>query len=212
MDDYYDRLRLEIGWCGKDTLIRAVQAATEAMSASLSSKALRIELHDAIAPTLRDVVLAGATRPRVELRDLHETVARATGVRAGVVAEIVQLFLARLCDALTPELRRRLRDDLGGEWSALLVDPSPSSYRRARSSPTFALGDRLVDARPGSMRPLADARPRPGGHAHSIANSDDPHRDTKLSSSRGMTAERYGRTLATAEPGAGRRSLSDYEK
>ena len=212
VDDYYDRLRLEIGWCGKDTLIRAVEAATEAMSSALSSNALRSDLHDAIAPTLRDAVLAGARRPRVELRELQTTVAQATAVRAGVVAEIVQLFLARLSGALTPALRQRLRDDLGDEWSALLIDPSPSSYRRSRSSPAFARGDRLVDARPGSMRPLADARPRPGGHVHSIANNDDPHRDTKLSSSRGMTPERYGRTLAMAEPGAGRRSLSDYEK
>ena len=34
----------------------------------------------------------------------------------------------------------------------------------------------------------------------SIARSDDPHADTKLSSSRGLTQEREGRSLSAAHP------------
>jgi hypothetical protein len=47
---------------------------------------------------------------------------------------------------------------------------------------------------------VSDA-PLAGAHAHSVARSENPHADTKLSSSPGLTQERLGDSLAEARPG-----------
>ncbi|HLM72216.1 MAG TPA: hypothetical protein VK459_05985 [Polyangiaceae bacterium] len=53
----------------------------------------------------------------------------------------------------------------------------------------------------GSGHPLSEARFEPA-HTHSVARSDNPHEDTKLSSSRGLTQERLEDTLAEGKPGS----------
>jgi hypothetical protein len=65
----------------------------------------------------------------------------------------------------------------------------------------------LAEGRPGGSRPLATANPADLAHRHSIARSDDPHAETKLSSACGLTQEREERSLATGRPGS-RRPLS----
>ena len=50
---------------------------------------------------------------------------------------------------------------------------------------------------------MSEARPETA-HAESVARSDDPHADTRLSSSQGMTQERRGETLAEGRPGSDR--------
>lgn len=70
-------------------------------------------------------------------------------------------------------------------------------------------GNTLADGRPGGTRPLSEARPgsrHPVSEAapkdaqqHSVAE-DNPHGDTKLSSTDGLTQEREHETLAEGEP------------
>jgi hypothetical protein len=67
-------------------------------------------------------------------------------------------------------------------------------------------GHTLAEGRPGSRRPLAEARP-PAGQADSVARTDNPHGDTKLSSARGLTQEREKESIATGSGGS-RRPLS----
>jgi hypothetical protein len=45
-------------------------------------------------------------------------------------------------------------------------------------------------------------------HSHSVAANDNPHGDTKLSSSRGTTQEREHETLAEGHPSS-KRSISE---
>jgi hypothetical protein len=47
-------------------------------------------------------------------------------------------------------------------------------------------------------------------HSHSVAANDNPHGETKLSSSRGTTQEREHETLAEGHPGA-KHPLSDAQ-
>jgi hypothetical protein len=68
----------------------------------------------------------------------------------------------------------------------------------------------LAEGRPGSRHPLADANPLERAHRHSVARSDDPHGDSKLSSARGLSQERAGQTLATGEPGSSRPLSRDH--
>ncbi len=65
----------------------------------------------------------------------------------------------------------------------------------------------LAGGRPGSSRPLSSASPDILAHRHSIARSDDPHAESKLSSARGLRQEREQRTLASGRPGS-RRPIS----
>lgn len=68
----------------------------------------------------------------------------------------------------------------------------------------------LAGGRPGAQHPLATGNPESLAHRHSIAGSDDPHADTRLSSSHGTTQEREGRTLASGRPGAQRRIADSH--
>jgi uncharacterized protein (DUF2267 family) len=68
----------------------------------------------------------------------------------------------------------------------------------------------LAEGRAGGNHPLADADPRELAHRHSVARSDDPHADTKLSSARGVSQERAGHTISSGEPGSGRPLSRDH--
>ena len=67
--------------------------------------------------------------------------------------------------------------------------------------------DDLAEGHPGSDQPLCAGNPAALAHRHSVARSSDPHADTKLSSTRGLTQERDEDTLADGKPGS-RRPLS----
>lgn len=56
-------------------------------------------------------------------------------------------------------------------------------------------GHTLADGKPGSRHPLSEANPS-HGQSHSVAESANPHADTKLSSSKGTTQEREKEDLA----------------
>jgi hypothetical protein len=83
--------------------------------------------------------------------------------------------------------------------------PEPPPHAQAvHASPLST----LAHGRPGSLHPIAEAAPA-SGHAHSIARNDDPHGDTKLSSSTGLTQERLRESLATGRPPGPERSVSE---
>jgi hypothetical protein len=55
----------------------------------------------------------------------------------------------------------------------------------------------LAEASASSSRPLYAAQPQ-RAQSESVARSDNPHGETKLSSARGLTQEREDETLAAA--------------
>lgn len=60
-------------------------------------------------------------------------------------------------------------------------------------------GNNLASGRPGSRHPLSEAKPN-GGQSNSVVESTNPHGDTKLSSSKGLTQEREKEDLAEGQP------------
>ena len=124
----------------------------------------------------------------------HEHMATGRGLEH---SQIVCRTIARRLPASTLQrLRRHLPD-----FAELFQPPEPVwrpplPEHPGRSDPPRR---NLSEGRPGSQHPLSSARPQPG-HSHSVAVSDDPHADTKLSSSRGLTQEREGETLADGKP------------
>ncbi len=118
-------------------------------------------------------------------------------------AEAVCRVVAEALASPTLERLQRHLPDL-----ADLFDLPEPSTNVPEPSAHYQQGSTLADGVPGSRRPLSTARPEQIGHEHSIANSDDPHADTKLSSTRGLTQEREHHTLADGKPGS-RRPLND---
>ena len=108
--------------------------------------------------------------------------------------------VCRALAALVPrEVLERVRAAASTETAALLVAPEPNVLE----AHPHAARHTLAEGRPGSRRPLSEARPR-SAQAHSVAATDNPHADTKLSSSRGLTQEREAESLATGRPGPSR--------
>jgi uncharacterized protein (DUF2267 family) len=136
-------------------------------------------------------------------------VARAEGTQPGFALEHAQAACQALAWQLEPDLLVRLRRRLPQQTAELLelrapAPPPPPHPTRPPVPPGH--GRTLSTGRPGSTHPLGSAAPL--AHRHSVARSDDPHADTRLSSSRGLSAERRGETLAAGKPGS-RRPISE---
>ncbi len=100
-----------------------------------------------------------------------------------------------LDDAVRSRLLRALPDALGQRLVAT-APGEPPAYPEAKHAPRLST---LASGRPGSHHPLSEASP-PRGHTHSVVCNDNPHGDTKLSSSEGLTQERLRESLSTGKP------------
>ncbi len=164
-------------------LLSALEVLGECLSAD-DARALAGDLPAALSKHVR----AGAER--CEPRQVYRRMAIRRGVHLGLAVEEVQVIGQVIAESITRATLERLRQH------------SPEFEELFAGSPTeSALPAQARKKNQGGAR----AR-KPTGHpeilpqAHSIARSDDPHADTKLSSSRGLTQEREGRTLASAPP------------
>lgn len=158
------------------------------------------------APLVREIYAGG-----LSLDEFYRWVGRFSGLRRSVAKEQAQVVCRALTECLSPAAVARLRRSLP-ELASLFTIPEPE---RPASGPHLLRDEpgpdhTLAGGRSGGDRPLYDARPASNieeagarssrSHSHSIAASDDPHADTKLSSSHGLTQERDHRSLSTARP------------
>ena len=117
----------------------------------------------------------------VGLSVIAEEVARAEGIGSGFGREHLHVVGVASVAALHPDaitaLRTHLPEDL-----AVLFAPPPRAVRERKVTPIEVprASRHLSEARPGGTHPLAEARDE-RAHTQSIARSDDPHGDTKLS-------------------------------
>jgi uncharacterized protein (DUF2267 family) len=141
---------------------------------------------------------------------LYERVARSEHVQTGFALEHTQAVCQVVGEVASAEAHTLLRHHLPRSVAELFEprsfpdNPPPHlhhSHRRARS---------LAEARAGSRRPVSEAGPSAGAHPDSVAKSEDPHAETKLSSSRGMTQEREHESLSEGQEGSSH-PLSDGE-
>ncbi|NUP11419.1 MAG: DUF2267 domain-containing protein [Polyangiaceae bacterium] len=116
-----------------------------------------------------------------------------------------------VCEAigarLAPDARQRLVSDLPADLGRAfrrreLGRPTRRSHERTQSEPRRT----LAEGNPASLHPLSEAAPK-GAQSGSVAEPN-PHADTKLSSARGLTQERFGDTLAEGDPPAPKRTVS----
>jgi hypothetical protein len=139
----------------------------------------------ALASAVGEATLHGADEEAATLARLYDDVARASMLRVALAIELTQSTLFALARALGPDARVRLAGELPPAWAEMLEDPHDVPRdRRPAPMPDRNEARRLANARPGSSAPLSDAAPA-SGQADSIAISDDPHGDRKLSSTGG---------------------------
>jgi uncharacterized protein (DUF2267 family) len=190
-------------------------AARRAWSATL--QALRGGLTDDeadwlaidLGPELASPLVATVQPVELSLDAFYRSVARVAGQRRSVAQEQAQVVCRALTELLSPSSITRLHRSVP-KLAPLFAAPEaawpPSAAHSLRSEP--GPDHTLAGGRPGGDRPLSEARRStdaedPSASArraqsHSVAASDDPHADTKLSSARGFTQEREGGSLATA--------------
>jgi uncharacterized protein (DUF2267 family) len=140
--------------------------------------------------------------------EFYDRVGRREKTSLGVAREHADVVLRAASEALDEGLRTRLLRALPEAIGRRLRAPEigePPPHPASPHAPRLAT---LARGRPGSEHPLYEGAP-PAGHSHSVARNEDPHRETKLSSGRGLTQERFDETLATGRPPRPARSLSD---
>jgi hypothetical protein len=206
--DIIQRMR-EAAPFGSDAEAKAALLSTLELVASGLTSAEREALARALPRDLRAPVRnAKPTAPAAETRWLGRLALRdgvvasraleAAEVACSVIGQVVPASVrARLAVAL-PDLARFFEPPAEAEPPPVHLGHPP---RRPHD---------LAEGRPGGTHPLADANPLERAHRHSIARSDDPHGDTKLSSARGLAQERAGQTLSTGEPGSSRPLPRDH--
>jgi len=183
-----------------------------ALRATLGALAARLTKDEAEAlsarlpPMLARVVELVEYEGDLDADTIYERVGRRSGTPTRIAREQADVVLAALAEHLDDELKRRLVRALPEPIAERFREhdegePPPHPIVVAPPASTLATG------RPGSRRPLSEARPE-RAHAESIARSDDPHAERKLSTSRGLTQELLGRTLATGRPPRPSRSIA----
>jgi uncharacterized protein (DUF2267 family) len=186
-----------------------VKAAAAALKATLATLGDRLPDHER-------ALLAGALPQRVakvlhahryggpfDILELYDRVARREGVPLGAAREHVQVVCRVLGEVLPEYVVRALQAAMPSAFAELFIvppAPGPLSHHAHVQPPALRT---LASGKPGSLHPLSESRP-PGAHSHSVAQERNPHQDTKLSSTSGMTQERADESLASAEPDTSR--------
>lgn len=174
----------------------AITTAFEAIGRALAPAAI-----DSIAPLvpepLTEALRRGAASPGVG--DLLVDLAVEEHVSLGVAKEHAQVVLEQLAAIMDEPQRDQLAALLPEELASWLVPWLPPPERHAHA----AVGRErtLASARPGSEHPLHEAG-RDRGQHDSVAMTSDPHAETRLSSTRGISSERDESTLADGSPGS----------
>jgi uncharacterized protein (DUF2267 family) len=171
---------------------RAVRATLASIAEALSSDEADALCRE-LSPDLRPLVARHALALPLDRTALFAAVAARESVEVGFAVEHAECVCGALAERMSPDLRGRLQRHL----------PLLASLFELRDEPPLDVpplihGSTLASGRPGSRHPLSEARPE-RAQSQSVARSDEPHADTKLSSSRGVAEDREGRTMATAK-------------
>ena len=202
--DFFDQVMSRAGFDRRADGERAIAAVLETLGACLGARereALAGELAEALrAPLTRHEPAGGFDRA-----ELFSRVALRENVALGFAIEHTEVVCELIAEALPDGALDVLRAEVGAELAALFVrrasprlpHPPPHRHPLAVDAPDMSLSG----GRPASFQPLSEARPE-DGQTHSVARESNPHADSKLSSSPGLTQERLGESLAAGRVGS----------
>jgi uncharacterized protein (DUF2267 family) len=139
--------------------------------------------------------------------EFYERVRRRADTTPGIARESVDVVLRSIGSTLEAGASRRLArvlpENLGRQLTPREVGAPPPHAAAPHGRLTT-----LASGRPGSRHPLSEAA-LPTGQTHSVAANPNPHAETKLSTSRGLTQERLRETLATGHPPGPERPIAN---
>jgi uncharacterized protein (DUF2267 family) len=182
--DFIEGLRDSGGFASRAAAEAAARATLEALVARLLP-AEREWLTAALPERLAAGLGTGRGGGPIDVDAIVKEVATREGVTAGTAKEHVEVVLAAVAARLDGEARAHLERALPpGLLAPLPVAAAPPAEPPARA-PTES--HTLASGRPGSEHPLSESRPQ-GAQANSVAD-ENPHGDTKLSSSRGQGSD-----------------------
>ncbi len=142
---------------------------------------------------------------------LLDVVAQQEHVRTGSAIEHVQSVLSVLRDRVDPDHFRVFVAELPPAVAALVPPQRTSTTPPPPGRPAHGHAHHLADGRPGFAHAIAESAPPTRAQSHSVAASDAPHADTKLSGAPGLTQQREHTSLAEAHPGPAR-TLAEPEE
>jgi len=178
----------------------AIRSTLEAL-AELLAPADATAIAAALPPGLASVIVRRPRGSAQPLGDLYARIAASEGVSLGRAVEQVGAVCQAVAEALDVDGRVLLQRRLTPEWAQLFAleerAPAPDGPPGAPGTAP-GHGHTLATGRPGSRRPLSEAR-SPGAQTESVVASENPHAKTKLSSGAPAAAEA---PLASARPGA----------
>ncbi len=212
--DILSEIQLRAGFEALDDAERALSVVVRVLGRRLLEEeavAVAGELPDAIA---RHLLTAQYERD-FDVDELYHRVARGEGVERSFGAEHAQAVCQVLGEAIPEDARHRLQTHLG-PGLAPLFEPRDTPLpppRPVHCAPPVdpGQGTTLATGKPGSRHPVSEAQPE-RAHSQSIARSDDPHADTKLSTSCGLTQERFDESLASGRPPGPEHPVSDTKR
>jgi uncharacterized protein (DUF2267 family) len=182
----------------RQILILVVQVLGEGLRHS-RAEALADDLPQELARPLREAP-HGAP---FDLAELFGRVASRENVGVGFGVEHVKLVCRLLGEHFSAASRYQFQNSFPEEIAALFEPPTEPRHHGGAPVHLHPERGTLAEGRPGSRHPLSEARPD-RAQSHSVVRSENPHGDTKLSSSQGLTQEREKETLATGQPGSRR--------
>ncbi len=188
---------------------RAIRATLRALAEQLDPVE-RIQLGRDLPSDLRVLVESNALRlaeqsPTKEA--FFQSVAAYEMEPVGRALEHAEIVCRALADTLSETTVARLTRQLPA-LAELFRPPERPAAAQTMGQASPRRPQDLAEGRPGGTHPIASSDTSTLAHRHSIARSDDPHADTKLSSAMGLSQERDSRTLAAGRPGS-RHPVSD---
>lgn len=188
---------------GPEEARRAVEAVLGAFGACLvpdEARALSADFHGSIGR----LVLDNATGAEASREAIYRRTAVLENVPLGRAAEHTQIVLMSMVEHVPEAILLRLVRHLGPDVGELLTPRRPAEEPPIRlhqpKEPALGKGHTLSTGRPGSSHPVSEAHLETA-QTHSVARSENPHEDTKISSSHGLTQEREHETLAEGRAG-----------
>lgn len=199
----YDQLLVFVrDGCGlhsRDEAERVTRTVLSALGDFLAKDVLEIIARE-LPPSAAQALRTGAKRARFDRDEFFARVARREKVDEGFGLEHAEVVCAGIGSALPQHIAARLSRELPPEAANLFSVIDDRTNERPSSLPARVPRTTLAEGRPTSSRPLSESVP-PRAQLHSVVNEANPHADTKLSSSSGLTQESLAETLATGRPG-----------
>ena len=166
---------------------RAARIVLEALRERLADNEADAVARD-LPPKLASAMRSARYRADFSPSDLYATVHQRASVSRAIGLEETQVVLHAVGDALSDDTRTLLERELPREWTELLFEEreqsEPPPYAAPRVGPKVRRT--LSSGHPGFKRSIAESQPETA-HTHSVARSDAPHADTKISSGHPQT-------------------------